>query len=712
LELEAKIASFSTGLILLASYSILFDFQDYAYLFLFCGAAFLLLIAFKGYKIGQSLGAHQIFAALLAIIFVLFPPNLQYVPLVVVLIACIISLRAKLSVFLPSLSGLLWLLFLQYVNLDFLSRPLGTLSANWAYLLGSKCSIDSSGYLHTYFSRTSLPILVDEVKMLLPLYLSILIGYMVLLYILEINLKKILAQITISIIVTFLLPSITLMYLIISPRTILFIPNTWLAFLFPFANIFLLSSITPNVNIVSRIRLPAIFLWIKAKVSTKTERIREKFPKNKTSALKIVTCMLLITFFLLSLLNFVPLQARSDPVIIIDESHSEWEPTWTDYTETYRKDPVSGTNNYFGLLNIFSSVYDCTLIVDRNDKKPVVNSVKTLLTEEVTIQTLENITGNRRGVLILKCVTREYAKSETDAILEFVTRGNGLILISDHTDLWGMSTNLNPIAEQLGYRFLPNAVEDVFFQKRGMVTHKNEFPIFISRFLTGDYYWATGCSLEKLSPYNLPLFEVRSHPSCFAFWRNETAAYFLTRSITEETKLNSQFGSHLILTAIQYGNGKAILMTDSTPFNNGLIGFGEHAQFFMAMVEYAGNNDSFNKSFIPLLMMATAFLAIILNIRNAFIIVVLLILLYLISSSIAIPIMPYTTEFPTLKTEPRAVAVIMPKQYYGEYFSGALNLTKIMDRYFKQNLTAILFPGPPPNEWLHICAQTETYVNE
>jgi hypothetical protein len=65
-----------------------------------------------------------------------------------------------------------------------------------------------------------------------------------------------------------------------------------------------------------------------------------------------------------------------------------------------------------------------------------------------------------------------------------------------------------------------------------------------------------------------------------------------------------------------------------------------------------------------------------------------------------------------MKTEPRAAGVIMPKQYYREYFSDALNLAKIMDRYFRRNLTAILFPGPPPNEWLNICAQTEMYIND
>ena len=203
---------------------------------------------------------------------------------------------------------------------------------------------------------------------------------------------------------------------------------------------------------------------------------------------------------MLSLLYHTPIETRHDPIIIIDESHSEWEPTWTDYLETYEKDPISGINNYFGLLNFLSSIYDCTLLVDKLEKKPAARSVKTVLTDEITLQTLENTVGNRTGVLILKCVTREYSEPEIDAVLDFVANGNGLILISEHTDVYGTGTHLNSLTDRLGYRFLPNAIRDIYSETRGMITPKSELPIFISRFLTGNYLWETGCSLEKIAP--------------------------------------------------------------------------------------------------------------------------------------------------------------------------------------------------------------------
>ena len=88
----------------------------------------------------------------------------------------------------------------------------------------------------------------------------------------------------------------------------------------------------------------------------------------------------------------------------------------------------------------------------------------------------------------------------------------------------------------------------------------------------------------------------------------------------------------------------------------------------------------------------------------------LLIVLIIISSSLARALVPYTIQFPKLKTEPRAIAILMPEDYYEDYFSGALDVHKIMDKYYRQNLTAIFFPRPPPSEWLEICARTEEFI--
>jgi hypothetical protein len=80
------------------------------------------------------------------------------------------------------------------------------------------------------------------------------------------------------------------------------------------------------------------------------------------------------------------------------------------------------------------------------------------------------------------------------------------VLISEHTDIYGMATNLNPVAELIGYRFLPTGIQDIYTDLRGSITEKDEFPALISRYLTGDLVWETSNSLERLDGKNT-LFE-------------------------------------------------------------------------------------------------------------------------------------------------------------------------------------------------------------
>ena len=88
-----------------------------------------------------------------------------------------------------------------------------------------------------------------------------------------------------------------------------------------------------------------------------------------------------------------------------------------------------------------------------------------ITSERITSEVLDRATQGKKGVLILKCVTSAYREEEINAILEFVGKGNGLILIGEHTDLYGMVTNLNPICEKLGYHMLPSALQDIYPRK-------------------------------------------------------------------------------------------------------------------------------------------------------------------------------------------------------------------------------------------------------
>ncbi len=684
MEFESKVTGFATGLLLLGSYIMLFDLWDYSSFLVALSSILLLLVAFRDHNFGRSDMVGFVLAALVFLFFFMDLANNTFLPLVVVLALSLAAINARPEAFVPSLAGLL---VLQFMNPAFLLKGLNIIFVSLSPLLKIRYEINDLGYMVLYHSKTHLPILVDDVKLLIPFYASLLVAGLVLLVILNEDSKNEdrKTQIKYALLIAavpFLFSILTLQNLLYGPATASFLPDNQSALALPLASVLLMSILIPGASLRG----------------LQTGGLRGLAEKR-------ITLLILAAFFFLSLFYYTPITTSSDPVVIIDESNSEWEPTWPDYVQTYKIDPVSGTNNYFGLLGILASLYDVTLTVDRPEKQPAVSSVKAVQIGDLSLETLEEIAGGRKAVLVVKCLTSPYNQSEIDAILDFTAKGNGLILIGEHTDIYGMCTYLNPISEQMGYRFLPTGVQDVYTDTRGSITQKGELPPLMARYMTGDQVWETSASMEKLSNAK-PLFEVITRPSYFAHYRNETSAFFLTREFTEEIKLNSQFARHLVLAGTTYGDGRVVLFTDSTDFNNGIIGFGDHMPIFLAMVEYVSSEEKYSKAFIPFLLLIMALAIVILNRRNAYSALVVLSILLLLSFNLSYPLAHYTTQFPELKRESTIVILEADQHYMEEYLSGMYDMEKLMDKYFQKNLTALIMANPP-QEWIGISSEVE-----
>lgn len=675
MEFESKITGLATGLLILGSYIMLFDFWDYSGFIIVVASALLLLVAFRDHTFGKKDLIAFSAAIPLSIFFFKYLSNISYLSLVVVLTLSLIAINARLEAFLPSIAGLV---VLQFMDTRFLLKGLNPVFASFSLPLKMNYEINDAGYLVLYHTRTHMPILIDDIKILLPFFVSLLVAELALILILEVDRRKMAISSIAIASAAFLFVVINLQSLLYNPSTEGFIPDNLPALVLPVASILMASVIMPVA---------------------KVKRIQAGSPP-----LRKATLPLLILFLLLGIAYYTPVSDRSNPVIIIDEAHSEWEPTWPDYIETYKKDPVSGTNNYFGWLNILASLYDVNLLIDRPGKVPAVSAVGTTLIDDISLKTLESISNGRRAVLILKCVTKPYSKSEADAILDFIAKGNGLLLLSEHTDIYGMCTNLNPIAERMGYRFLATGVQDIYTDSRGSTTQKGESPPTIARYMTGDQSWETSNSIEKLNGSSM--FEVITRPSYFAHFRNETAPFFLSREFPDEAKMNSHFDRHLILAGTKYGDGKAVMFTDSTDFNNGVIGFGDHAQLSIGMIEYVSRKDRLNKTLVLILMLATAAAAVVFNRRNPLNALIVLFIILLVSFSLSYPLAHYTTQFPELKGEPVIAILSADASYKEDYLSGMFDLEELMDKYFKQNLTALII-SDPPEEWINIACKTD-----
>jgi hypothetical protein len=676
MEFEARIAGFSTGLFILGSYILLFDLWDYSIFLIALSSLLFLLVAFRDHRLKRRDLVPVLLAFFFSILFLKYLGNYSYFPFAVLLIISLLAMNGKMEAFIPTLAGLL---SLQFIDTDFLLGGVKILLAYLSPIFRINYAVSDTGYLILYHTRTHMPILLDGVKVLLPFYFSLLVAALGIIAILKLDFKTRIRTASTSAAIIVLSFILSAKNLLIDPSTSSFILDNLSALALPLSCILLFSVALPGTTL--------------SKIQKGT------FGSRKTWAL-------LISFFFLAVLYITPFEARSNPVIIIDESHSEWEPTWTDYLLTTAKDPVSGTNNYFGLMNIMSCLYNITLIINDPEKKPATSSIDYTLAGEITPEILENISRGRKAVLVLKCVTKPFGRSEIDAIMDFTAQGNGLILIGEHTDIYGMNTNINPISEQLGYRFLSTGVQDIYDTSRGSLTRKGELPPLLARYMTGDQLWETSTSLERLQDRE-HLFEITTRPSYFAHYRNETAAFFLTREYTTEIILNSLFARHIVWAGATHGKGKVILFTDSTDFNNGDIGIGDHLQIFLAMVEYVSSIQKVDKSLLFLLILAFSLAIIILNRTTAFTAIVLLALLSLAGFALSYPLAHYTTDFPELREDSRMALVKADENYLQDYRSGIFDLEKLMNRYFQKNLTAVMMANPP-KEWLGISARVDT----
>ena len=102
-------------------------------------------------------------------------------------------------------------------------------------------------------------------------------------------------------------------------------------------------------------------------------------------------------------------------------------------------------------------------------------------------------------VFVLKVPTAKLEPTEVTALTKFVAHGGGLMLIGEHTDVFGTGTYLNDVARRFGFRFRYDCLFDIdqLFQERyrpDVVPH----PIVQN---LPELDWAVSCSIEPLPVY-------------------------------------------------------------------------------------------------------------------------------------------------------------------------------------------------------------------
>lgn len=273
--------------------------------------------------------------------------------------------------------------------------------------------------------------------------------------------------------------------------------------------------------------------------------------------------------------------------VLFDELHSNWE--WTDRPMGTDEYGLGTSYNYANLYEHLDRHYE----LDRNWET---------LTEDV-LDTCD--------VLVLRTPTRAYAPEEIASIQSFVREGGGLWMIGDHTDVFGTSRRLNPLAKEFGMRFRHDAEYDL---KSGSL---NQFEIpphqphpVVSHM--PDFLCATGCTIEINSS---------CRPVMNANAINALPADYSQRSFFPRDSIRQDFGFGLytMCASREYGAGRVLAFSDSTVFSNFFMYIPGKPEFALGSIDWLNRTNRW--SWVPRVALpALAILslaAIALALRNA-----------------------------------------------------------------------------------------------
>lgn len=280
------------------------------------------------------------------------------------------------------------------------------------------------------------------------------------------------------------------------------------------------------------------------------------FPK----AVSFVLIPLAIFLIIFSLLLPDP-GKQKDGYVLVDEAHGGWE--WT--TESFDTDwyGEASTYNYWCMLDYISAHYP----TKRNH-------------QEINSEVLAD-----SDVLIIKTPSKLFKESEIDAIVDWVSSGGGLYIIGDHTNVFGMTTCLQPIMKRFGMEFGYDATYEL---ENGSLQTDNiqsllRHPVISE--MPQKLLWGTSCSLSATIDAKPILIgnHIRSHYLDYGKRSFFASAYMAP---------SERYGFILQSAGVKHGKGRVVAFTDSTIFSNFWTFFPGKSELFLGSVNWLNRKNT------------------------------------------------------------------------------------------------------------------------
>ena len=247
--------------------------------------------------------------------------------------------------------------------------------------------------------------------------------------------------------------------------------------------------------------------------------------------------------------------------VLMDEWHSDWE--WSTEPMDTEHYGSRTTYNYHGMVELLRQYYEV-----RIHQAPL---------------TAADLSGI--DVLILKTPTRPYTKEEVELVLQFVEEGGGLYVISDHTNIFGMSSYLSPIVEQCGFTYNWDTVFDIttsddqFWQATAPLRH----PVVEH---LADFRYLTGCSIRPGKLLATPMVGLSAGSDLLNY---STGNFF----DNHPPRAGMRFGPMIQLVALRKGKGRVVGFTDSTTYSNFAMFWSSRLLHLLGIIDWLNRSNGF-----------------------------------------------------------------------------------------------------------------------
>ncbi len=168
-----------------------------------------------------------------------------------------------------------------------------------------------------------------------------------------------------------------------------------------------------------------------------------------------------------------------------------------------------------------------------------------------------------KQVLVLVNSPKIWSGAERAILLDFVERGGGLLILGDHTDVFGLMVGFNSLLAPLGIEF---QFDSAYPAREGWRDCSRSAPdAFCSTWESTNSGIAIGASL-KVRGRARPLVTGRySHSD--AGMRQNVIGSFLGNYAYDD---GEQYGDQILAATVTYGSGRIIVFGDTSPFQGGL----------------------------------------------------------------------------------------------------------------------------------------------